>query len=288
MHGIRVLMAKNYIDNLSEEVKKGLHTKAAQKMWPTFAPPGYVNVVREDGKRIIVPDPVLGPMVTTLFQRFASGEYSLKTLARQAYEEGLRFRKSGNKIPVTTLHRILRKRIYSGEFDYAGITYAGSHEPLVTRDIWNRVQEVLDGRHRQRTRTVHDFAFSGFVRCGHCGCQLVGEVKKRRYVYYHCTGYRGKCGEPYTREEKLTLGFCSVLAQPGDPRSDSRVVEYGSDSVRSDGGSGASTGHEPVSDGIAANAIPIEYVVRRSPGGPNQLVAVRSESNGNQQATDTD
>ena len=39
MHGIRVLMAKNYIDNLLEEVRKGLHTKASQNLWPSFAPP---------------------------------------------------------------------------------------------------------------------------------------------------------------------------------------------------------------------------------------------------------
>jgi site-specific DNA recombinase len=59
MHGIRVLMAKNYIDNLSEEVKKGLHTKAAQNLWPSFAPPGYRNAADGDGgKRIILPDPI--------------------------------------------------------------------------------------------------------------------------------------------------------------------------------------------------------------------------------------
>lgn len=93
LHGIRVVLAKNYIDNLSEEVRKGLRTKASQGLYPSFAPPGYVNTVGADGRRIIVPDPVLGPIVTRLFEWFASGQYSLKTLARKAYEEGFRFRK---------------------------------------------------------------------------------------------------------------------------------------------------------------------------------------------------
>ncbi len=53
MHGIKVLVAKNYIDNLSEEVKRGLHTKAAQGLWPSFAPLGYLNAVGKDGKRIM-------------------------------------------------------------------------------------------------------------------------------------------------------------------------------------------------------------------------------------------
>ena len=40
-----------------------------------------------------------------------------------------------------------------------------------------------------------------------------GELKKGRYVYYHCTGYRGKCGEPYTREETLTQQFAGGLRE---------------------------------------------------------------------------
>jgi site-specific DNA recombinase len=43
LHGIKVLMAKNYVDNLSEEVKKGLLEKAEQGHWPTKAPVGYVD-----------------------------------------------------------------------------------------------------------------------------------------------------------------------------------------------------------------------------------------------------
>ena len=84
----------------------------------------------------------------------------------------------------------------------------------MTRENWERVQEILDGRHAKKHRKVtHDFAFSGLVNCGHCGCSLVGEVKKARYVYYHCTGYRGKCAEPYTREEILERQFAEGLRE---------------------------------------------------------------------------
>ena len=65
MHGIKVLMAKNYIDNLSEEARKGMQEKAEQGMWPSFAPLGYSNVTRPDGKKIIVPDPDLAPIDPT-------------------------------------------------------------------------------------------------------------------------------------------------------------------------------------------------------------------------------
>lgn len=49
----------------------------------------------------------------------------------------------------------------------------------------------------------HEFTLTGLVHCGHCGSLMVGELKKGRYVYYHCTGNRGRCGDPYVREEQL-------------------------------------------------------------------------------------
>src|SRR3954447_555519 len=67
VHGMKVVMSKHYIDNLSEEVKKGMRTKAAQGLWPSYAPLGYRNAVRADQKRVIVTDPALAPTITSLF-----------------------------------------------------------------------------------------------------------------------------------------------------------------------------------------------------------------------------
>jgi site-specific DNA recombinase len=212
MYGLKVLLAKNYCDNLSEEVQKGMRTKAAQGLWPSYAPLGYRNTVSAEQKRIIVPDPALGPTVTALFEWFATGEYSLKTLAQRAYEEGFRFRKSQGRVPATTLQKILRNSIYMGEFDFGGTRYRGIHQPLVSPEVWRQVQEILDGRNKRKHRKgTHDFAYSGVIQCGHCGCSIVGEIKKGKYVYYHCTGYRGKCGEPYTPEAVLQREFVDGL-----------------------------------------------------------------------------
>jgi DNA invertase Pin-like site-specific DNA recombinase len=57
MHGIKVLMAKNYIDNLSEEARKGMQEKAEQGIWPTKTPLGYRNTTGPDGKKIIAAEP---------------------------------------------------------------------------------------------------------------------------------------------------------------------------------------------------------------------------------------
>lgn len=115
----------------------------------------------------------------------------MKALVNELDGEGLKLR--GRKLYSSFVHQILRKRLYCGDFDWDGKTYQGSHEPLATPECWQRVQELLDARAENKTRKLkHDFAFTGLIRCGHCGCILVGEIKKGRYVYYHCTGNPGE------------------------------------------------------------------------------------------------
>ena len=224
MHGIKVLMAENYIDNLSEEARKGMQEKAQQGIWPTVAPLGYRNIVGQDGKKVIEPDPETAPIIVRLFEWYASGFFSLREAAKKVRDAGLVHRKSGVPVPTSTVHSILRNRLYSGEFEWNGHRYVGKHQPLVSLELWERVQGVLDGRHaKKHRRAKHEFAFSRLIVCGHCGCSLVGEIKKQRYVYYHCTGFKGRCGEPYVREEVLEHHFCKIL---GGLRFDCEVLDW--------------------------------------------------------------
>jgi len=210
MHGMKVLMAKNFIDNLAEETQKGMLAKARAGIYPSFAPVGYRNADGPAGKRIIVPDPDTAPVITELFGRFALGTHSIKALVTECRAEGVTL--GGRKRHSSTTHQILRKRLYAGDFDWNGTTYTGTHEPLVTRECWRQVQALLDARAESKTRRVkHDFAYTGLVHCGHCGCLLVGELKKGKYVYYHCTKNRGKCPEPYTPQDTLTGMFAGML-----------------------------------------------------------------------------
>jgi site-specific DNA recombinase len=132
MHGIKVLMAKNYIDNLSEETRKGLLEKAEQGIWPSFVPLGYLNVAGPNGKRTIEPDPNLGPIIVRMFEWYSSGQYSLAEITKMIRPEGMVFRKSNDPVPRATVLKILRSRIYTGDFDWNGKTYPGVHTPLET------------------------------------------------------------------------------------------------------------------------------------------------------------
>jgi site-specific DNA recombinase len=231
MHGIKVLMAKNYLDNLAEEARKGMQEKAEQGIWPTKCPLGYRNVAGPDGKKIIATDPTIAPLIAKLFEWYARGEISLKEAARRAHAAGLIYPKSGAKLPVSAVHTILRNRLYTGWFEWNGKLIQGRHAALISVELWEQVQGVLDGRFAKKAkRGRRDFAFSGLIACAQCGCAVVGEIKKERYVYYHCTGYADKClGNPascrrkHVREEALEAQFTELL---GRLKFDDEVLEW--------------------------------------------------------------
>ncbi|MCP3476699.1 recombinase family protein [Bradyrhizobium sp. CCGUVB1N3] len=214
MHGIKVLMAKNYIDNLSEEARKGMAEKAQQGYWPTSAPIGYLNTRNPEGKKIIEIDAKLGPAVKKLFEWYVTGDYSIGQLAQKARADGLASRVTGGPVGTAQIHNILRNRLYTGEYEWHGSVIKGRHQPLISYDLWERVQLRLEDRgNRKLRRGPREFAFSGLMNCGHCGCALVGEIQKGKYIYYHCTGYKGKCGEPYVREEIIAGKFAELMGR---------------------------------------------------------------------------
>ena len=210
MHGIKVLMAKNYVDNLSEEVRKGMRHKAEEGHWPSSAPVGYLNR-REGGKSYLVKDAEKALLVRNLFERYGSGKHSLKDIAAYANQIGLRGKRGGKLYPSTT-HNILRNPIYVGEFWWGGKLYESKDPTLITRKVWDQVQARLDGHHDTRPARQEPFAFAGLLKCGHCSAAITMERHKGKYVYYRCAQ---KCRkEKYTREEKLAEMLGERVVKP--------------------------------------------------------------------------
>ena len=214
MHGIRVLMAKNYVDNLSEEIRKGLEEKAAQGIYPTHAPLGYLNAQEPGTKRkIIVPDPARACLVKELFGLYGTGSHSLETLTKHARRQGLTTKK-GLFLVRSAIDQILKHPAYCGIVRWNGREAMGIHEPLVSKELWDRVQDIRTGRGCRKTGYgALAFTYRGMLRCK-CGMVMTGEIKKGKYVYYHCTGERRKlCNRPYVPESKITEAFAELLAQ---------------------------------------------------------------------------
>ena len=135
--------------------------KARQGIWPSCAPLGYLNVKGADGKRTISPNPTLAPLIQSMFERNATGRHSLKEIAKLARQDGMRYPRSKLPVPTSTIHKILRNRIYCGGFDFDGTTYAGEYEPIVSRELWAQAQDVIDGSNRTKPSPVRRyFAFS--------------------------------------------------------------------------------------------------------------------------------
>lgn len=210
VHGIKVVMAKGFIDNLREEITKGMTQKAKAGIWPSAAPLGYRNTV-QGHIRVIEPDPVTAPIVAAVFAKFATGEVSVKRVRELAVELGLKSLRGGKPIPNSSLHRMLRNPIYCGRIEWNGEEYAGKHEPIVTPALWNKVQAVLDGRAASAPPvTRQEYAFAGLIRCGECGCLMSPYTAKGRYVYYACTGARG-CRRRGYREEIIIDEVVRIL-----------------------------------------------------------------------------
>jgi hypothetical protein len=73
----------------------------------------------------------------------------------------MQYLKSKLPVPASTIHKIFRNRLYCGDFDFDGTAYAGKYEPVVSRDLWAQVQDVVDGRNGTKPSPVRrDFAFS--------------------------------------------------------------------------------------------------------------------------------
>ncbi len=208
--GIKALMAKNYVDNLSEETKKGMLEKAEQGIFPSVAPYGYLNA-EENGKKIIIVDKQAAPFVKRAFELYATGGYSLSTLRKKMIDDGIVYR-SGKSFGKSTLEYILKNEFYTGIFYWKSRRYENaSHEAIIDKVLFRRVQDILVNPYKSKSRKGL-FPYTNLIRCGVCGCRLTADMKKGKYIYYRCTGSKGKCNtQPYLKQETIEMEFERLL-----------------------------------------------------------------------------
>jgi DNA invertase Pin-like site-specific DNA recombinase len=201
MHGIEVVSAKYYSDNLREEVIKGMREKAEQGIYPRRAPFGYRN---NRLTRTIEIHPENSEIVKRIFELYATGEHSLDTLRKQVRTE------FGKTINRSYLHTILLNPVYIGTFEWGGTQYRGSHAQFISMQLFEAVQAVIHGHHKAKY-SKHDIAFRGMLTCAHDNLTVTAELKKGKYIYYRSSGYHGKCELPRFREEQISEKLGEVL-----------------------------------------------------------------------------
>lgn len=194
---IRVAMAKNYADNLSEEVRKGKTEKIEQGWYPGSAPLGYKSVEGMGTKRKIhVVDEEAAKFIKKSFELFVTGNYSLETLTERMNADGMR-NKQGRKIVKSRMHEILRNPFYYGAFQWNGKVYTnGKHEPIISKELFTRVQQTLS-RKPDAKYSKHFYMLKGLVRCEECQGSI-SWFEKKGHIYGRCNHHRecsqSKCG----------------------------------------------------------------------------------------------
>jgi site-specific DNA recombinase len=212
--------SKYYVDNLSENVRRGNRAKREKGWRPNLAPVGYLN---DRDTKTIIPDPERFPLIRKIWELMLTGTYSPRQIWAMAnYDWGLRTKKTkrrGNKpLSLGAIYHLLGNSFYAGILRFQDKVYPGKHVPVVTMDEFDRVQDLLRRPGRARSKT-YEFAYTGFIRCGECGMSITAEEKINpygsRYVYYHCTKRRvdHRCSQPYISLSDLEREILSFLEQ---------------------------------------------------------------------------
>lgn len=182
-------------DRRSINVKSGIYRAKKEGRWTTLAPVGYRNIRTEDGRAMIVPSKD-ADLVREAFQEFATGAYGMEELRKKLADKGLKCERA--RFPD-----LLRNKAYIGKVlvpaykDEREYYAKGIHEPLISEELFFRVEDILEGRspNRPTKNTLKEqLPLRGLLECRICGKNLSGSASRGnggKYFYYHCT-----CGCP--------------------------------------------------------------------------------------------
>ena len=209
--GIMSTQAQYYSENLSQEVKKGMGEKAERGIWPSNAKLGYENYGKKHDRKIrILPE--IAKFVKEAFELFATGNYSESALTEVMQNKGMTHN-DGRKITRPAIEVMLRNRFYVGEFEWSGNLHKGTHEPLISKDLFSVVQDIINSRSECSSRErKNNFMLRGIAVCT-CGRVLTGDIKVKKYktrpdkeyIYFCCKNlskYK-TCKRVYIKMEEL-------------------------------------------------------------------------------------
>ena len=200
MHGMIAVFNEYQVLVSGEDIKYKMGEKAKKGGTITRAMLGYRNIrITFEGREIrtVEIDPDRARYVTMAFELYATGRYSFPELRDALTDAGLRMpatrRYGARPISIHKIGDMLRDRYYLGYVTYKGIEYPGRHEPLVTQDLFDKVQKVLYVERGAGTRErVHDHYLKGVIWCARCQRRLILRPSTsktgNRYFYYICRG----------------------------------------------------------------------------------------------------
>ena len=211
--------SKYYVDNLSENVRRGNRQKLRNGVWPSKAPYGYLNNPKTRGIDV---DPELSKVVKKAFQLFAEGGKSFVEISKFLHKFGIK-KLDGEPVKVDQVKNMLKNKFYMGIMCYAEEYYQGSHKTFISKKLFDEVQKQIEKIEKPRNKG-HDFAFSGLAKCGECGAAITAETHTKvypktrgavEYIYYRCTKKLKPCNQKYISEPNLEEQLRQVVRDCG-------------------------------------------------------------------------
>ena len=226
--------SKYYVDNLSENVKRGNRQKLRNGVWPSKAPYGYTNNPKTRGIDV---DEEKSKVVKKAFQLFAEGGKSFVEISKFLHKFGIK-KLDGEPVKVDQVKNMLTNKFYLGIMNYAGEYYQGSHKTFISKKLFDEVQKQIEKIERPRNKG-HDFAFSGLATCGECGAAITAETHTKvypktrgevQYIYYRCTKKLKPCNQKYVNEPELEGQLRQIVCDCGlhedwEPHFEKWIVE---------------------------------------------------------------
>ncbi len=216
--------SKYYVDSLRENVTRGMRQKIRNGVWPVWAPLGYLNNPKTRGIDV---DTEKASVVKKIFELYATRNYNLRELAEWC--KRINFKSNLERdISISQVHKILQNVFYVGLMKYKGEIHEATHKPLVSKKLFDKVQEIMREKGKPQKMKTHNFPFLGLMKCL-CSAAITAEKKikpsGKEYVYYRCTKKKGPCLEKhFLRQEELYEQIKTFLQKVSLSSHDTELV----------------------------------------------------------------
>jgi site-specific DNA recombinase len=198
MLNVAFSQSKYYVDNLSENIKRGIRQKLRNGVWPNRPPVGYFN---DRNARHIAVDGAKASLVRKAFELYATGNYALHEVRARMNEVGL-LSCAGKRMSVSNYQSMFKNPFFYGIMSFNGEMFEGKHEPIISKRLYDEVQAVMERKSKAKTPELKPYLYRGLFQCGECGCVITTETQKG-HNYLRCTKRVSPCTQKYVREEAI-------------------------------------------------------------------------------------
>jgi len=217
LRNIMLTFAQFERELISERIRDKILEKARKGMWSCGrAPFGY----KKEDKKLVI-EPREAGMVRMIFEDFIAS-HSIFAIYKKLKENKM-FNRSGLPVSKTALDSILKGVVHAGMIEHKGTIYQGLHEPIVSKELFDEIQNIRKDHIRPKKMTTYNFSlFPGLIRCKECGSVMCAVFtnklkyannKRTRYFYYRCSVI-----------DKRDRSFCSIRQVSAD-RLDKFVID---------------------------------------------------------------